>query len=275
MTLQELLRYGRRRLREAHIAEWNLDAWYLLEYAFGCTRNDFLLHPDKEADDAGRKFYEDLIEKRSIHIPLQHLTGYQEFMGLSFCVNGDVLIPRQDTEVLVEEACRYLKPGMRFLDMCTGSGCILLSILALHPNLSGVGADLSGKALMAAAENRERLKADAELIESDLFERVEGTFDMIVSNPPYIPTKDIETLMEEVREHEPRMALDGREDGLFFYEKIIKQCPAYLNPGGMLFFEIGYNQAGAVCALMEEEFSGIRVVQDLAGLDRVVYGMLK
>lgn len=275
MTLQELLRYGRRRLKEAYIAEWDLDAWYLLEYVFGCTRNDFFLHPDKEADDTGREFYEDLIEKRSIHIPLQHLTGYQEFMGLSFCVNSDVLIPRQDTEALVEEACRFLKPGMRLLDMCTGSGCILLSILALHPNLSGVGADLSKKALAVAAENREHLKVDAELIESDLFERVEGTFDMIVSNPPYIPTKDVETLMEEVREHEPRIALDGREDGLYFYEKIIKQCPAYLNPGGMLFFEIGYDQAGAVCALMEEKFSGIRVVQDLAGLDRVVYGMLK
>jgi release factor glutamine methyltransferase len=216
-----------------------------------------------------------LIEKRSIHIPLQHLTGYQEFMGLSFCVNGDVLIPRQDTEILVEEACHYLKPGMRLLDMCTGSGCILLSLLALHPGISGVGADLSARALAVAEKNRNYLGVCAELIESDLFERIEGTFDMIVSNPPYIPTKEIETLMEEVREHEPCMALDGREDGLYFYKKITKQCPACLNPGGMLFFEIGYNQAEAVCALMEENFSGVTVVNDLTGLNRVVYGTLK
>lgn len=275
MTLRTLLQRGRERLQEAGIAEWSLDAWYLLEHVTGCTKNEYFLYPDREVDDARRQRYEELIEKRSIHIPLQHLTGVQEFMGLSFCVNEDVLIPRQDTEILVEEACRFLKPGMKILDMCTGSGCILLSILALHPEVTGVGADLSGKALKVAKANRRNLHVQAELLKSDLFTEVEGAFDMILSNPPYIPTAVVCTLMEEVRDHEPHMALDGREDGLYFYKRIIEQSPGYLKPEGMLFFEIGYDQAEAVCALMQEEFSGIRVVKDLAGLDRVVYGMLK
>lgn len=275
MTLRELLHYGRGRLKRAQIAEWSVDAWYLLEHAAGCTRNEYLLRPDREITDAQKRLYEELTEKRSTHIPLQYLTGIQEFMGLSFYVNEHVLIPRQDTETLVEEAGRYLKPGMRVLDLCTGSGCILLSILALHPGLAGVGADLSEEALFVAERNRECLKLDAGFIKSDLFAQVEGTFDRILSNPPYIPTGEIGTLMEEVREHEPHMALDGREDGLHFYRKITEQCPAYLKPGGMLFFEIGCDQAEAVRALMEETFSGITVVRDLAGLDRVVYGTLR
>lgn len=278
MTLQELLKYGRERLRAAGIEEWSLDAWYLLEHATGCTKNEYFLHPDREVSDASRQHYEELTEKRSIHIPLQHLTGTQEFMGLSFYVNEHVLIPRQDTEVLVEEAERSLGPGMRILDMCTGSGCILLSLLARHPELTGVGADLSGEALKVAEKNRESLKIQperAKFIKSDLFQKIEGTFDRILSNPPYIPTKVVDTLMAEVRDHEPHMALDGREDGLYFYRRIIEQSLAYLKPEGMLFFEIGYDQAVPVRALMEERFFHIHVVQDLAGLDRVVYGTLK
>lgn len=278
MTLQELLKYGRERLRAAGIEEWSLDAWYLLEHATGCTKNEYFLHPDREVSDASRQHYEELTEKRSIHIPLQHLTGTQEFMGLSFYVNEHVLIPRQDTEVLVEEAERSLGPGMRILDMCTGSGCILLSLLARHPELTGVGADLSGEALKVAEKNRESLKIQperAKFIKSDLFQKIDGTFDRILSNPPYIPTKVVDTLMAEVRDHEPHMALDGWEDGLYFYRRIIEQSPAYLKPEGMLFFEIGYDQAVPVRALMEERFFHIHVVQDLAGLDRVVYGTLK
>lgn len=275
MTLAQLLGWGRDRLREAQIGEWSLDAWYLLEYVTGCTKNEYFLYPDREVTDAQRQLYEDLTEKRSIHIPLQHLTGTQEFMGLPFCVNEDVLIPRQDTEVLVEEAGRYLKPGMRILDMCTGSGCILLSLLKLHPGVTGTGADLSEKALQVAGKNRDSLGLCAELLKSDLFTEITGTFDRILSNPPYIPTDVVDTLMEEVRDHEPRMALDGRADGLHFYRKIVEQAPAYLEPEGMLFFEIGYDQAEAVRTLMKEHFTDIRVVKDLAGLDRVVYGTLR
>lgn len=275
MNRQQLLAWGRERLRASRIEEWSLDAWYLLEYAEGCTRNEYFLYPNQEVADAKRQLYEELIEKRSIHIPLQHLTGSQEFMGLSFYVNEDVLIPRQDTEILVEQVMKRAEPGMDVLDMCTGSGCILLSILALCPGVRGVGADISEKALWVAEKNRERLKLRAEFVKSDLFEYIEGNFDLILSNPPYIPTKVVESLMEEVRDHEPRMALDGREDGLYFYKRIVEQSPVYLKPEGMLFFEIGYDQAEAVCALMEKDFRDLAVVRDLAGLDRVVYGTLR
>jgi release factor glutamine methyltransferase len=277
MTLQQLLKWGRERLSSAGVAEWSLDAWYLLEYADGCTKNEYFLHPDREVSHAKRQLYEELIEKRSLHIPLQHLTGSQEFMGLSFYVNEHVLIPRQDTEILVEKAGKYMMPKMEILDLCTGSGCILLSILTLYPGLNGTGADLSEKALEVAKRNRANLNLEekARLVHSDLFAQIEGSFDRILSNPPYIPTKTVDTLMEEVRDHEPRMALDGLEDGLYFYRKIVEQSPAYLKPGGMLFLEIGYDQAAAVTALMEKDFTGVQVVKDLAGLDRVVYGTLR
>lgn len=274
MTLRQLLTDGKRKLKEAGIAEWDLDAWYLLEHVTGCTRSFYFLYPDKEADICHVQQYEELIRKRSIHIPLQHLTGIQEFMGLSFHVNEDVLIPRQDTEILVEEALKYIREGMHILDMCTGSGCILLSVLKLGPKVTGTGVDLSERALAVAEKNRDTLDVRAEFLESDLFEKVTGSYDCILSNPPYIPSRVVDTLMEEVRKHEPRQALDGREDGLYFYRKIIEQSPQYLKPGGMLFFEIGYDQAEAVKSLMGAGFTDIHVVKDLAGLDRVVYGSL-
>lgn len=275
MTLRELLTDGRKSLQEAQIGEWDLDAWYLLEHVTGVRRADYLLCPEREVTDGQAERYRELIRKRGTHVPLQHLTGSQEFMGLPFFVNEDVLIPRQDTEILVEEALKYIRPGMRILDMCTGSGCILLSILKLAPGVSGVGVDISEPALHVAERNRENLGVQAELLRSDLFGQVQGTYDCILSNPPYIPSGVVDTLMEEVRDHEPRQALDGREDGLYYYRKITELGPAYLSPGGMLFFEIGYDQADAVSGLMEEAFEQIRVIKDLAGIDRVVYGIRK
>lgn len=275
MTLGQLLKDGREKLAGAQIAEWELDAWYLLEYVTGCTRHEYLLHPEREATALQKQMYEELIQKRSIHIPLQYLTGCQEFMGLSFFVNEQVLIPRQDTEILVEEALYWLRDGMKILDMCTGSGCILLSILKNRTKITGVGVDLSKEALSIAKKNRDHLGIACELIQSDLFSQVTGTYDCILSNPPYIPTAVLDTLMEEVRDYEPRMALDGQEDGLYYYRKLIRQSPAYLRSQGMLFLEIGSDQAEAVCGMMEEHFKDICVVKDLAGLDRVVYGSLK
>lgn len=275
MTLFKLLTDGREKLRGAQIAEWELDAWYLLEYVTGCTRHEYLLHPEQEVTAFKEQTYEELIQKRSFHIPLQYLTGCQEFMGLSFFVDEHVLIPRQDTEILVEEALRQVRDGIKILDMCTGSGCILLSILKNRPKITGIGVDLSKEALGIAEKNREHLGIACEFLQSDLFSQVTGTYDMILSNPPYIPTKDLDTLMEEVRSHEPRMALDGQEDGLYYYRKIIGQSPAYLKPESMLFLEIGYDQAAAVSEMMREHFLDIHVVKDLAGLDRVVYGSLK
>lgn len=275
MTLSGLLREGWEALQAAGIPEWDLDAWYLLEYAAHCTRNEYFLRPEKEVLPQEKQLYRTLIRKRSAHIPLQYLTGSQEFMGFSFAVNENVLIPRQDTEILVEEAIRALGSGMRVLDVCTGSGCILLSLLKLCAGLEGTGTDLSEKALQVAGENARRLGVEASFVQGDLFEPVSGKYDCIVSNPPYIASREVDALMEEVRDHEPRMALDGGEDGLYFYRKIAVQSPKYLNDRGRIFLEIGFDQGEAVAGLLAPAFDEVRIVQDLAGLDRVVCGILR
>lgn len=280
MTYRESYEAGKRTLAKAGIAEAELDARLLLEYVCGTDRNTLLVHGDRKLDGAQEAAFGSLIKKRAERIPLQHLTGTQNFMGLEFEVNGQVLIPRQDTEILVEEALKELHDGMRVLDMCTGSGCILISLLAYSNDCSGVGVDLSGEALRVAERNMRRLleeeKADrVTLVQGDLFERVEGRFDMLVSNPPYIRTGELETLMPEVREHEPRMALDGTEDGLFFYRKIVEGSKNHLKRGGLLLFETGWDQAAAVSGLMRKAGYGeVRVVKDYAGHDRVVAGTL-
>lgn len=276
MTYRELYETGKARLMQAGVEEAALDARLLLEFVCGTTRNDLLAHGDREVEAAQQERYSGLIEKRSERIPLQHLTGVQEFMGLDFLVNEHVLIPRQDTEILVEEVMKHLHDGFRILDMCTGSGCILLSLLHYSNDCVGVGADISEEALKVARRNAENLqKQQADFVQGDLFENVEGKFEIIVSNPPYIRSDVIPALMDEVRLHEPVAALDGREDGLFFYREIIAQSKSHLCGGGQLFFEIGYDQKEAVTGLMEEAgFQNVTAVRDFAGLDRVVYGWL-
>lgn len=287
MNYRELYLEGKGALADAGIAEAELDARLLLEFVCKTDRNTLLVHGDKEVTGEEERIFRELIGRRCGRVPLQQLTGVQEFMGLEFTVNEKVLIPRQDTEILVEEALRSLHDGMRVLDLCTGSGCILISLLRYSNNCSGVGADLSAEALEVAAENAGRLLGGQVLagagegeknvcfLQSDLFERVEGMFDMIVSNPPYIRTRVIDTLMPEVREHEPRQALDGGEDGLLFYREILRGCGSYLKKGGTLFFEIGYDQGEAVRRLMEQAgFLEVCVVKDYGGMDRVVCGTL-
>lgn len=273
MTWQNALRQGEMLLAERHIDNAAVDAWYLLEYCGKIDRTWFLLNRGEEIPDEVYRLYQELLNKRSLHIPLQHLTGEQEFMGLPFHVNKYVLIPRQDTEILVEEALKIIKKGDRVLDLCTGSGCIIISIAKLAEQAAGVGIDLSEQALLVAQENARQLQADVTFVKSDLFEQVTGVFDCIVSNPPYIATEEIDTLMEEVRCNEPRMALDGMEDGLFFYRKIIKESAAYLKKDGWLCFEIGCDQAKDVSEMMRAAgYHNRKVIKDLAGLDRVVMG---
>ena len=273
MEYAALYRMGVERLAAAGIEEAKLDARLLLEELCGTDRNDLLVHGDRPVTEEQEKNYVHQIELRSRHIPLQHITGYQEFMGLRFKVTPDVLIPRQDTETLVEEVLKNLHDGMRILDLCTGSGCILLSLLRYSNDCVGVGADLSRKALAVAEENAGTLGLSAEFVQGNLFEPVTGKFEIIVSNPPYIPSNVIPTLMEEVREHDPLIALDGKEDGLYFYREIIGKASEYLYPGGMLFLEIGCEQAGAVAELMKNAgYRDVTVCKDLAGLDRVVSG---
>ncbi len=273
MTLREAWNFGKKRLTAAEVPDADLDAWYLLEWCTGVSRSHYLAYPDEIISHDQEEQYRASLVKRERRIPLQQITGEQEFMGLSFYVNEHVLIPRQDTEILVEETARFLKDGMQFLDLCTGSGCILLSLLHLKPGAEGTGADLSPEALKVAEKNRERLGAKAALIQSDLFDKIEGAFDVIVSNPPYIKRAEIETLMDEVWLHEPYMALDGHEDGLYFYRKIAEEAPKYLRAGGGLFLEIGCDQGACVAELLRQQgFADVKVVKDLAGLDRVVEG---
>lgn len=284
VTLKRAYLEGRKLLEQADIPEPDLDAWYLLEYVTGVSRASYYADPEREMTRRQQAQYEDCLAERSRRVPLQHITGEQEFMGLIFHVNEHVLIPRQDTETLVEQALELLareeipetaeEGQVRVLDMCTGSGCILLSVLHYAGrSVAGTGADLSDKALNLAAENAEKLGIEAEFIRGDLFENIRGTYGMILSNPPYIRTEEIETLQEEVRLHDPREALDGKEDGLYFYRRIVDEARQYLMPGGYLVFEIGYDQAEDVSRLMRDAgYAGIQVKKDLAGLDRVVYG---
>ncbi len=305
MTVRDACVKGTKLLERQGIPEAALDAWYLLEHITGISRARYLSDGGQALEEALEARYFALIEKRGRRIPLQHLTGVQEFMGYSFLVSRHVLIPRQDTETLVEEALSVLKKEagpLRVLDMCTGSGCILLSVLKwmcqeqgyviesrkdFDPvagqavssgegglSICGVGADISAPALEVAAGNAKRLGGEAEFCQGDLFENVKGRFSMILSNPPYIRTSEIETLQEEVRLHDPISALDGGADGLDFYRRIIRESREYLLPKGHLMFEIGYDEAGAVAEWMKEAgFGNISVKKDLAGLDRVISGV--
>lgn len=278
MTYRKCYEQGCRTLQAAGIEEAALDARLLLEAVCGTDRNDLLVHGEQPVAPEAEEKYLNWIRQRAKHIPLQQLTGEQDFMGLTFSVNEHVLIPRQDTEILVEEVLKELHDGMRVLDMCTGSGCILLSLLHYSNACEGLGVDLSAEALEVAGRNVLKVltpeKAEhAHFLQSDLFEKVEGKFEIIVSNPPYIASAEVEKLMPEVRDHEPRMALDGTEDGLHFYRRIIEEAGRHLVSSGMLFFEIGYDQGQTVSELMRTEgYCEVQVVQDYAGLDRVVLG---
>ena len=285
-TFHELLTQGTQLLMNAGIEEARLDAWLLLEYTADISRAWYYAHPEAEVNEEIVSEYLSLCQKRAEHIPLQHLTHQACFMGYDFYVDERVLVPRQDTEVLVEEALHQLRNirNPRILDMCTGSGCLLLSLLMELPDAIGTGVDISAAALAVAERNRKNLELEkrAVLVQSDTFlgdyfQKNSGNisleYDMLISNPPYIPTEDIGKLMEEVRFHDPVLALDGREDGLYFYRRITEQAGKYLKPGGWLMYEIGCEQGADVSAIMQGEgFTEVAVKKDLAGLDRVVIG---
>lgn len=276
MTYQKAIEFGTEILQQSGNTEAKLDAWYLLEMACKIDRNFYFLHMNEELTTEQQNEFEIAVKKRAEHIPLQYITGEQEFMGLRFKVNSNVLIPRQDTETLVEETLNICRPNMRVLDMCTGSGCVIISLNKNMTDLECVGSDISKQALLVAKENGKLHEVNVEWERSDLFENIKGTFDVIISNPPYIPTQEITKLMPEVRDFEPYDALDGKEDGLYFYRQIIAQAGEYLNNGGYLLFEIGYDQGQAVLDLLTEAgFCDVMVRKDLAGLDRVVKGRKK
>ena len=348
----DVLNYGKKILKNAGIAEADLDSWYLFEESFGISRAQYFLcarenivgstaqkiavqeqHGDLlESGNALEcaelwlkeklSAYENALKKRAARIPLQQIIGQQEFMGLSFFVNEHVLIPRQDTETLVELVLQEQKDkDISILDMCTGSGCIAVSLKKLGGYAHVEGADISEEALKVAKRNseeilenndvnndavnsrteqiqnctnltnnqnkqdnsEERMVSEVRRVSqtgvtfrhSDMFSSFRGTeqFNVIVSNPPYIPSAVIEELEPEVRDHEPRGALDGTADGLYFYRILAEECAKHLTPGGHVYFEIGYDQGAAVKELLDiHGFKDTRVIQDLAGKDRVVCG---
>lgn len=273
-TLESLLKKGTTILKDNGLEEAGLDAWLLLEFKTGKNRAYYFAHGDEPVSDETAAEYLELIGRRAGHIPVQQLTHQAFFMGYEFYVNENVLIPRQDTETLVEEALKVVKPGMKVLDLCTGSGCIIVSIVHNVPEVEGTATDISKQALLVAKENAKLNQVSVTFERSDLFDNVTGTYDVIVSNPPYIRTGEVVKLMPEVQEFEPMEALDGKEDGLYFYRKIIKECKAYLKPGGHILFEIGYDQGEAVSGLLKEAgFKNVTVIKDLAHNDRVVTGM--
>ena len=273
MTYREAVEFGTKCLTDAGVPDAALDAWYLLQMVCRIERSYYYVHGEEDITQDAQKEYEIAVQKRAEHIPLQYIVGEQEFMGLRFKVNSNVLIPRQDTETLVEQVLKIVKPGMKVLDLCTGSGCVLISVLKNAPELTGMGSDISKTALLVAKENAKLHEVDAEWVRSDLFDNIAETFDVIMANPPYIPTGEILSLMPEVRDFEPENALDGGADGLDFYRKIAGQVKDYLNPGGYVYMEIGYDQGEAVSELMRNAgFTEVEVIKDLARNDRVVKG---
>lgn len=284
MEYRALYQEGMERLQQAGIAEASLDARLLLEYVCGTKRNDMLLHGDREVAEEDIKHYMQMLSKRTDHVPLQYLTNQQEFMGLPFYVDENVLIPRQDTEILVETIMKDGYDGKRILEIGTGSGCIILSLLKYGNGCHGTATDISEKALETARKNAKLLGLEVELIRTDLAAGIlaagdtaacgRGVYDIIVSNPPYIASDVIPTLMPEVKDYEPVLALDGGADGLEYYRRILRETKELLAPGGKYYFEIGYDQGGAVKALLEEQGCGdVRIVKDYAGFDRVVSGV--
>lgn len=283
-TNRELLKHGSERLKAAGIAEADNDAWLLFSAATGMSRTDYFMRSADAVPADTAALYLRKLERREAHEPVQYIEGTAPFMGYEFVVNENVLIPRMDTEILVSEALKLAEimyadrlrgTGFNILDMCTGSGCIAQSVYLMLKKAGCetmvTAVDISDKALEVAKLNAGRLGADISFIQSDLFENVSGSFSMILSNPPYIRTDVIADLEPEVKEHEPVLALDGTEDGLYFYRRITQRAWDFLEKGGVLMYEIGYDQAMEVSDMLAVKgYTDIRVIKDFAGLDRVV-----
>lgn len=283
MTWQALMKEELERLRQADIPEADSDIRLFAMDVAGCTYSTLILRMAEEASEEQAQKLRAYVTERMTHKPCQYILGSQEFMGMEFATAPEVLIPRPETELLVEQACERLKKliekkrkqtgdrELRVLDMCCGSGCIGISVAKLVPAVSVDLADISDAAITLTKKNRERLQADCTVIQTDLFAQIEEKYDMIISNPPYIRTGEIPKLMAEVRDFEPHLALDGKADGLYFYDKIIREAREYLYEDGYILFEIGQDQLDAVRGfLVENGYVDIEGMKDYAGLDRIV-----
>lgn len=280
MTWQALMKEELERLRQADIPEADSDIRLLAMDVAGCTYSTLILRMAEEVTEKQAQRLHAYVTERMTHKPCQYILGTQEFMGYEFATAEEVLIPRPETELLVEEACRIAENWKdtpdgrkrRVLDLCCGSGCIGISFSKLRHGRDLVElADISDAAIALTKKNRERLQADCAVIQTDLFMQIEGKYDMIVSNPPYIRTDEIPKLMAEVRDFEPHLALDGKADGLYFYDRIIREAREYLYEDGYILFEIGQDQLDAVRGLLVENgYTDIKGIKDYAGLDRIV-----
>ena len=282
-TIKQFLQYATETLKNAGIETPVLEAGVIICHVLNCDRAYLYAHDDRALEAQELDKLEELLQNRSQKIPLQYLLGETEFMSLRFKVSPAVLIPRQDTEVLVEKCIELIADNtsaseIKVLDMCTGSGCIAVSIAYYCPETRVTACDVSRAALEIAKSNSELagVKNELDFRCGDLFEALdsEERFDLIASNPPYIETATVEQLQTEVREHEPYIALDGGADGLDFYRRIVEAAPRFLKAGGYLALEIGYNQGESVSQLMEGRYDGVTVLKDLGGNDRVVYGRI-
>ncbi|MDY3726604.1 MAG: peptide chain release factor N(5)-glutamine methyltransferase [Wujia sp.] len=283
MTWRALMKEELERLRQADIPEADSDIRLFAMDVAGCTYSTLILRMAEDATEEQAQKLHAYVTERMTHKPCQYILGTQEFMGMEFATAPEVLIPRPETELLVEQACERLKKliekkrkqtgdrELRVLDMCCGSGCIGISVAKLVPAVAVDLADISDAAITLTKKNRERLQADCTVIQTDLFAQIEEKYDMIISNPPYIRTDEIPKLMAEVRDFEPHLALDGKEDGLYFYDKIIREAREYLYEDGYILFEIGQDQLDAVRGfLVENGYVDIEGMKDYAGLDRIV-----
>ena len=276
MKIEELLREGKKVLEKNNIEEASIISRSLLQYVLKIDRNKLVINKDEEVENNKENEYIGYIKEVAAGKPIQYITNRQEFMGLSFFVDENVLIPQPDTELLVEEAIKYanqIKENVEILDMCTGSGCIGVALAKHVKNAKVTLVDISTKALEVAKKNAKEneVKEKVNFIQSDMFENIKSKFDVIVSNPPYIKTKVINELDLQVQ-NEPHLALDGGENGLKFYEILINEAPKYLKENGKIFLEIGYDQKKEVEKLARNSklYKEIETVKDLANNDRVI-----
>ncbi len=282
-TIGELLEFGSKKLKEKSIDSYMLDAQLLLGMVLGKDKIYLITNRDKEVSHKDEKEYIALIEKRSSKMPIKYILGETEFMGFDFDVEEGVLIPRGDTEILVEELLSIINEDeeLNICDLCSGSGAIGISLAMNRKNIKVDEIDNYDIPEKVTKSNivKHGLENRVNFIKSDLLEeaiKAEKKYDIIVSNPPYIKACEIEGLMDDVKLYEPHVALDGGEDGLIFYRRIIEESRLTLNENGILAFEIGHDQGLDVRILMEEAgFSNVKLVKDLAGLDRVLLGYFK
>lgn len=275
MEIKEALIEGRKYLKDLEYTDPIYETRRILSFLLNKDLSYLVAHDSELLDSTLEEIYFEILDKRKNGMPIQYILGEEDFYGRSFKVLKDVLIPRQDTEISVETLLKIIKNNKinNMLEIGCGTGIVSISV-DLETKIDVTAVDISKRAIENSIINKEKLGSRIKIMKSDLFTNIKESFDLIYSNPPYIKSDEIEKLQVEVRKHEPRLALDGGEDGLHFYRKIIEKTPKYLNDRGYLVFEIGHDEAKDICALMEDKFD-VEVIKDLSKLDRVVVGQLR